>query len=533
MKMAEFETSEKLRGGFYTPWAVANFLATWATTRAESVLEPSSGDGVFLEAMSHLAFGPRKVTAVELDSVEARKSRERLDRLDGQVINMDYLDFDPDTKFDAIVGNPPFIRYQYLSAHSQLKAKNLYASQNLSFTKRTNAWVPFLIKALTELSPGGRLAMVIPAEILNVLHSGAAREFLLRTCERILVLDTDELLFDGTLQRIVLVAAIRRQEGSTQKPLLAFEKVTSDDFSKIPLSKIFDLACFTEYDVSPEKWMDGLLSAEEREAFHLLSANDSVKNFSDIAKVQVGIVTGANSFFVVSKSIADKYSLYDYLRPIFGRSSHVHGLSYSETDHLRNLESDLPCLFLDLNGCSWKDLPLGVRSYLELGESQGLQMRYKTRIREPWWQVPSVYSTNIGLLKRAHEAPRLIFNELEALTTDTAYRITSTLQPTQLTLGWINSLTLLACELNGRTYGGGVLELVPSEIRKTPIPILRDTSAFEAVDWALHEGTSIRELLPKQNTLIASAIGVDREILDVMEKARNKMLNRRTRNVGK
>src|SRR5690625_2342564 len=42
---------DKLRGGYYTPESVADWLCAWAIrSPGDVVLEPSCGDGVFLEA---------------------------------------------------------------------------------------------------------------------------------------------------------------------------------------------------------------------------------------------------------------------------------------------------------------------------------------------------------------------------------------------------------------------------------------------------------------------------------------------------
>src|SRR5690606_17262173 len=111
------------------------------------------------------------------------------------------------------------------------------------------------------------------------------------------------------------------------------------------------------------------------------------------------------------------------------------------------------------------------KRYIEQGENESLHTRYKCRIRAPWYSVPSVYSTEVGMLKRSHDTPRLILNQMRAYTTDTAYRVRlkeGTAE--QLVYGFINALTSLSAELEGRHYGGGVLELVPSEIEKLLLP---------------------------------------------------------------
>jgi hypothetical protein len=114
-----------------------------------------------------------------------------------------------------------------------------------------------------------------------------------------------------------------------------------------------------------------------------------------------------------------------------------------------------------------------VQRYLRSGEEQGLPKRYKCRVREPWFRVPSVHATPVAMLKRAHHFPRLVLNKAQVFTTDTAYRI----QPKQVTAAslvysFLNSLTSLSAELEGRHYGGGVLELVPSEIERLILPVV-------------------------------------------------------------
>jgi adenine-specific DNA-methyltransferase len=76
------------------------------------------------------------------------------------------------------------------------------------------------------------------------------------------------------------------------------------------------------------------------------------------------------------------------------------------------------------------------------------------------------------MLKRCHHYPRLVLNQAEALTTDTAYRIVpKDITGSKLVGCFVNSLTALTAELEGRHYGGGVLELVPSEIERLLIPL--------------------------------------------------------------
>jgi tRNA1(Val) A37 N6-methylase TrmN6 len=116
------ETAQKLRGGYYTQPDIAEFLARWVLEiKPQSILEPACGDGVFVEALAHLgAPTVTQVVACELDAAEAELTRRRArDRrkFDVSVWADDFLRWslprlDQPPQFDAVLGNPPFVRYQ-------------------------------------------------------------------------------------------------------------------------------------------------------------------------------------------------------------------------------------------------------------------------------------------------------------------------------------------------------------------------------------------------------------------------------------
>src|SRR5262249_21745237 len=152
-----------------------------------------------------------------------------------------------------------------------------------------------------------------------------------------------------------------------------------------------------------------------------------------------------NKFFLVPDSVVEEYGLSPWAHPMFGRSEHVPGVIYDEKTHAHNRARGLPTNFLWFKGSA---LSASARRYLKLGEANGLHRRYKCRVREPWYEVPSVYSTPVGMLKRCHDFPRLVLNKLTAYTTDTAYRIrTCGVEAGRFVFSFVNSLTALSAEL--------------------------------------------------------------------------------------
>ena len=71
----------------------------------------------------------------------------------------------------------------------------------------TNIWVPFVVAAAASLRPGGRLALVLPAELLQVSYAAQLRSFLIDRFSRIDIIACNELLFDKAEQEVVLLLA--------------------------------------------------------------------------------------------------------------------------------------------------------------------------------------------------------------------------------------------------------------------------------------------------------------------------------------
>jgi adenine-specific DNA-methyltransferase len=537
MNFIEFESAQKLRGGFYTEPVIASFLARWIkVSEPKTILEPSCGDGAFLDAIEDARIPSLKqVTACELNGKEAEKAAARTSlpvKMQRKDFLRWYLFFAQNEEcFDAVVGNPPFIRYQYLPAEQQLLAEKIFGQLNLPFTKHTNAWVPFVLASIRLLKPGGRVAMVIPSEIFHIPHAQSLRRYLAEQCSKILILDPEEIWFAGTLQGTVLLMAEKKWDVAEKSQGVAIVPVKSRDALAGDPEDYFQNAAYTNGVTIEGKWMPVFLSLRERALLSELKAHNDVKKFADIASVDVGIVTGANKFFLVPDATVSEFALQRWAYPMFGRSDHVKGLIYSDLDHEVNKETGLPANFLWFEEEQIEKLPKNVRSYLDMGLNQKLHTRFKCRTRRTWYKVPSVYSAPIAMLKRAHHYPRLVLNSAEAYTTDTAYRIRPLgIKPEALVLGFVNSLTCLTAEMEGRHYGGGVLELVPSEIERLLVPVIKATSAeLKAADKGFRNASNDSEFLRMQDALVLGKLGVSRNNQESLHGAWIKLRDRRQR----
>lgn len=539
MNFIESQTADKLRGGYYTPDDLARYLCRWIATRTPArILEPSCGDGAFFRALSGPA-ADAEIIGFELHADEAAKARAAATALPrAQVIDGDFLEWAVgqlergEQSFDAVIGNPPFIRYQYLPEHFQRCSEAIFTLTQLKFTKHTNAWVPFVIAGLSLLRPGGRLAMVLPAEIIHVAHAQSLRGFLARQCSRLMIVDPEEIWFESTLQGAVLLLAEKKRHPDDHSDGLGILAVKGRSFLDSHPEDAFDRVARMNGKTVAGKWTQALLTNGERDTIAALSQLPGVARFADIAEVDVGIVTGANAFFLVPDEIVERYNLQRWVHPMFGRSNHCPGIVYDARQHQENAAKGNPTNFVWIPP-GHPALSAEVLAYLRLGEQQKLHTRYKCRIRSPWYSVPSVYATEIGMLKRAHDAPRLIRNTLGAFTTDTAYRISAAKVPAdRLVQGFINPLTALSAELEGRHYGGGVLELVPSEIERLLVPVPAEPDVdLPALDAAIR-AQPMTSVMAGFGTATLRQTGASPAEIDAVLAAWDRLRNRRQRNSG-
>lgn len=538
MNFKKNESAQKLSGSYYTPSWLAGFICRWVLKHnAQTVLEPSCGDGVFFETLSSENTREMDLYAFDINgqALEDGKNRIKNGLISTKFFCMDFLEWAIENKrssmpvsFDAVVGNPPFIRYQYLEKEQQERAQELFALMGMSFTKHTNAWIPFVISSVEFLRPGGVIGMVIPSEILNVLYASGLREYLLKQCSKIMLIDPEDLWFESTLQGVMLLIA-QKKTNVEEKSSVAIIRTQGTDFSSGDPDELFRKADFIDGNALKTKWTYALMTKHEFDAFVRVRQAKKLTIFKKLADVDVGIVTGANKFFLVADEVVKKYGLHAISHPMFGRSEHCPGVLYDEEQHKQNSEKGLPTNFLyfeqDSDGDRYMD-------YLETGVAQEIPARYKCRIRTPWYKVPSVYASPIGMLKRSNGMPRLILNTMNAYTTDTAYRISPQegIIPAALVRCFLNTITALSAELEGRFYGGGVLELVPSEIERLVVPYTEYAfTTLDALNQKVKTCTATEVLASQDMMLFSSMDDIDYTDISLLQNALLRIQKRRQR----
>lgn len=114
------------------------------------VLEPSCGDGAFLHHLHH-------AVGIEVDPRQSPPG----------ALNQDFFAYPESEKFDTVIGNPPYVRYQDVSATTRALLRQD------GFDGRSNLYLFFIEKCICHLAPGGELIFITPRDFLKATSARA------------------------------------------------------------------------------------------------------------------------------------------------------------------------------------------------------------------------------------------------------------------------------------------------------------------------------------------------------------------------
>ena len=471
----ESRTVRKARGAFFTPPEIAHALAAWAVRSADdTVLEPSCGEAdILLAAAERLkrlgacrSLRRERLRGVEIFAASARTAETRLREagFDAAVSVGDFFEYDAPASFDAVVGNPPFVRYQNFSGAARARALEAALAQGVRLSGLAGSWAAFTVAAARHVAPDGRLALVLPAELLGVDYAREVRRFLLRRFRRVRIVAFDERVFPGVLEEVVLLLA----EGSGGASRL--EVCRARDAGSLGA---LEAASWTAHDpVDGEKWTQALVEKEALAAYRAF-AGDRFEPLGAWGGAYLGAVTGNNRFFSLTTAEARVRGLDpgDTVRISPPGARHLREPAFTDAMWKRLAADGARCLLLAPRG----EPSDAARRYLAEGERAGVAKAYKCRVRKPWWRVPRVDTPDLIVTYMNNDRPRLIDNSARVEILNSVYGVR--LAPERERIGremlpvaCLNSVTLLGAELVGRAYGGGLLKMEPREADKLPIP---------------------------------------------------------------
>lgn len=531
--MKAIDGYNKLRGGYYTPSDIADFIVKWAMRDpVSSVLEPSCGDGSFLCAIKKreetvLGVQTNTVTGIELDVSEAKKAAV----YGYEIINEDFFTYyrneiEGRRNYDVIVGNPPFIRYQNFDERFRTVAFELMERHGFHPNRLTNIWLPFLLLSCEALNETGRIGMVIPAELFQVDYAAEARNYLSSHFDQLTLITFKKLVFDEIQQEVILLLGEKR---SKQKGIRVIELNDLEELDQNELSSI----SYTEtkkLDHGSDKWVKYFLTNEELTLLQKLNQDTRISNAIDLFEVNVGLVSGENDFFLSDWATVVERGLQTEMKPIISRAEQVKGVFLSDAELAELRETGKRVSIFMPDNLPEEELSKSAQDYIQWGEQKGYSKNYKCRIRKRWYIVPSSWIADAFLIRQANLYPKMILNSARALVTDTLHKVRfmNGVDGKAVTAAFINSYTLALSETLGRSYGGGVLTFEPGEIRRLRIPMIgAEKLDIMEIDRLQREG-SFKEILSyTDKVLLFEGLGLSKQEVTLLHAIWEKMRDRR------
>lgn len=469
-------SDEKMTGSYYTPHDLISFMMRYLENEQQdfsSVLEPSAGDGRFLSLLLEKAL---QVDAIELFQEKVKQIRKDYTNPKLQVYRKDFIEYADKCrkKYSLIIGNPPYINVKTMKDEDMEKARGLCEKEGLSKGAMQNMWLAFVVGANRLLQQWGTIFFVLPMEFLQVQYAEKLRNHLENKFNTIHIIAFENTVFTDIEQEICLVYLTNKQKN----PKHIYYKIYKDTASQEPVS-----INLIQKNKPLQKWSNAILSDDEISL--LKKEGGKFTKIAQMGEIAPGIVTGGNKYFILTEEKVEEYRCKDYVLPIVQKSSLIPNNKIEIDNSVINSikKKKKPLYLLNLAKVTAEQLPQKLKHYLDkvgdekVGDTE-LKKRFKCANRTPWYGVPIVNKGQVVFFKRYDILPRIYINQIDIHTTDAGYhiRLKEEYDAASLVFCFFNSMTLAECEYNGRYYGGGVSELVPSEFKKLTIPYRKVSS---------------------------------------------------------
>lgn len=546
---ADTAANRKARGAVFTPPEVARYIVNWAVrTPSDAVFEPSCGEAIFLleagDKMDSFGTGPRELgtgpgelAGVELhpESAEAARTYLRERGHPASIQTGDFFATDPVARYDAVVGNPPYIRYQDFSGSSRSIARQAALRAGVPLSQLASSWAAFVVHACLFLRPGGRIGLVVPAEIMVVNYAAPVREFLMKGFSDVTMVHFVERVFD-VQEEVVLLLADGYQatpNGTDHFKLMEAQGIASlrEELKSRQWAPITPSA----------RWIDSLVDTSALSDYQALADSQAFTTLGEWGSTTLGMVTGNNKFFALTDARVRELKL--------DKRTDLERLSPPGSSHLRGLALTIEALdtLAKNDRPTWLFRPSSeptpaAQAYIRSGEAAGVSNAYKCRVRKPWWRVPKPVQkrpADLFLTYMNADTVRLCSNRAKvwALNSVHGVYLDDDLRDLRdlLTVAALNSVTMLGAEISGRAYGGGMLKMEPREADKWVIPspgLISQKSdellALRPQLSSLLRGGKLAEAAGLVDAvLLTRGGGVDPAMLERIRGARRHMLGRR------
>lgn len=475
----EARASLREKGQFWTPDWVAEAMVEYVLTDAGGRLfDPAVGAGAFFRAAKVVAKEkgvPYALSGMDIDEKALGEAIQHgLSEDDIKDVKIgDFIFQSSQNKLSAIVANPPYIRHHRISLTTKEKLKRLsMESMGTILDGRAGLHVYFLIRALTLLEDGGRLAFIMPADtcegkFANDLWYWVSKNF----CLDAVITFAPEASPFPNIDTNPLVFFIRKDRPQDKFIWAKCYESKTETF-KLWVRSRFSLAPESSFMSFGRELAEGLQTGFSRPP---MTEKASKYVLGDFVQVVRGVATGANEFFFLTDEQVQQLEIpAKYFVRAIGRTRDVPTAEITQEtlDSLR--KKGRPTLLLALNGEPFESYPDKLKRYLWNGEKLGLHQRPLISQRKPWYKteirvVPPFLFAYLG-----RRNVRFIRNTAQIIPLTGFLCIYPKSEEKEFNdrlwqiLNHPNTISNLA--LIGKSYGDGAIKVEPRSLEKLPIP---------------------------------------------------------------
>lgn len=453
-------------GQFFTPPVIAQLMGQAVDDASpESVLDPGVGGGVLLRSVRP---GPR-LFGLDLDPVAIELGRSSLPESSELAVG-DFLAASgwplSEETFDAVISNPPYIRHHSLSAEQKSRGSHYTARFGTKVSRLSGSYVYFFLEALLRLNEGGRLVFITPTEFLDVRYGQAVKQALLDSCDidEVLVLEMDELAFEGVLTTSAITVATKRL-----KPKRRFRLVEGRVNGTVERLRSTELRA----DCAPAEipWTPLLPSRAER-IRPLLEGRTAV--LGDYCRVRRGIATGSNAFFCLTQAEVDQHEIESrFLVPVVVGSKDLpaNGQPLDEDFRHSRIEDGARAYLFWCHEAKEELEGTGALAHVQRGEALGIHERFNCRTRTPWYGVERVEPPDYFATYMSRDRARIVRNLVGARCMTSLLNIWAKpgVDADALRPSLEDPTNAQVLREVGRTYGGGLGKVEPGDLIALPI----------------------------------------------------------------